>query len=583
MNIRKRFSTKQQLLHRLQEGVSFGDGEEYNPAEYQRYASRFTKDYKAKNYPNHDLVEEDESANSEGRARRFTAHNIEQDYWDIVETRSRDIAVEYGNDIDTNEFGSGFPLSERGRCVYGTTDPEKVKLPEPKFGTEDYYKETFWNLNNIPWAPDSVLRHVKVGINGINVPWMYYGSLFTTFCWHNEDNYLYSINYHHKGAPKQWYGVPGTKKDADGLEKVFKNYLSMKMRDVPDLLHHITTMFSPRLLQNANVPIYKLLQYEGEFVVTFPRAFHGGFSMGPNIGEAVNFASQDWIAHGSDANERYRSFARPTVFSHDRLTFTMAHHLSELKKYKNCKSLLQELERVVSEELQLRKKALSEGVRDVSDMIDLPSNRLDQLDEVSADYDDKRLCYACKHTCFFSAVACECSQSKVSCLRHSHYMCRCRTERRYLMIWSDEDELNATVKRVREYCSSIKPKDYEQPDGAISGLGGLPPVAPGVEKDLAEHKDDPIRLDPYETSIPKYQNNHDSHHENLTSHPSGSVNPHDLKHDLNAVSTDEDKGEDKDESENVVVNVDGVDDDDDDSVVEVVAVKRPSEVLNLED
>jgi histone demethylase JARID1 len=105
---------------------------------------------------------------------------------------------------------------------------------------------------------------------------MYYGSLFTTFCWHNEDNYLYSINYHHKGAPKQWYGVPGTQKDADGLEKVFKSYLSSKMRDIPDLLHHITTQFSPRLLQNANVPIYKLLQHEGEYVVTFPRAFHGG-------------------------------------------------------------------------------------------------------------------------------------------------------------------------------------------------------------------------------------------------------------------------------------------------------------------
>lgn len=80
----------------------------------------------------------------------------------------------------------------------------------------------------------------------------------------------------------------------------------MKMRDVPDLLHHITTMFSPRLLQQSDVPIYKLLQYPGEYVVTFPRAFHGGFSMGPNIGEAVNFATHDWIAYGSDANERYR-------------------------------------------------------------------------------------------------------------------------------------------------------------------------------------------------------------------------------------------------------------------------------------
>jgi JmjC domain, hydroxylase/C5HC2 zinc finger len=490
----------------LQEGVAFGDGEEYTPGEYNRMASAFSKDYKAKNYPEHELlmsvgVKED-ATNDDAKGRTYTAANLERDYWEIVETRNREIAVEYGNDVDTTEFGSGFPLSERGRSVYGTCNEEKVKLPEPKFGTKDYYKETWWNTNNIPWAPDSVLRHVKVGINGINVPWMYYGSLFTTFCWHNEDNYLYSINYHHTGAPKQWYGVPGTQKDAEGLEKVFKNYLSMKMRDVPDLLHHITTMFSPRLLQKAEVPIYKLLQHEREFVVTFPRAFHGGFSMGPNIGEAVNFATHDWIAHGSDANERYRSFARPAVFSHDRLTFTMAQHLGDQKSYKNCKLLLKELDRIVIEELQLRQRLIETGVRDVSDLIKLPKNRLDQLDEESADYDDKRLCHACKHVCFFSAVACECSQTKVSCLRHSHFMCRCCPERRYLMIWSTEDELQQTLKHVRDHCESLMPEDYdgvnERSEAVQSrNVGDLSALAVGVEQDLENHKAAPITTEPY--------------------------------------------------------------------------------------
>jgi len=523
MEVPKKFSTKLQYLHRIQEGVSFGDGEEYNPASYLRYASKFTKNYKNKEYPDHDLIVKQDIASKEEKEkkhddsgsgsgvtgdaaiddrRRFIPENLEQDYWDFVENRSREFGVEYGNDVNTDEFGSGFPLSERGRSVYGTLDKEKAKLPDPKFGTEDYYKETWWNLNNIPWTPDSVLRHVKVGINGINVPWMYYGALFTTFCWHNEDNYLYSINYHHKGAPKLWYGVPGNEKDASGLESVFKSYLSMKMRDVPDLLHHITTQFSPRLLQNAKVPICKLLQHEGEYIVTFPRAFHGGFSMGPNIGEAVNFATHDWISHGSDANERYRSFARPAVFSHDRLSFTMAHHLEEQKSYKNCMLLLQEVERVVNEELQLRKKLLSQGVRDVSDAIELPPNRLDQLDEDSADYDDKRLCHACKHICFFSAVACECSRSKVSCLRHSHYMCRCPFERRYLMVWSPESELTRTCERVRERCESLKQDIIEETDTAIheqkeEEFEPLPHIAVGVEKDFEDHKDDIIKIDPY--------------------------------------------------------------------------------------
>jgi len=395
---------------------------------------------------------------------------------------------------------------------------------------------------------------------------MYYGALFTTFCWHNEDNYLYSINYHHKGAPKQWYGVPGNQKDANGLEKVFKSYLSMKMRDVPDLLHHITTQFSPRLLQNAKVPICKLLQHEGEYVVTFPRAFHGGFSMGPNIGEAVNFATHDWIAHGSDANERYRSFARPAVFSHDRLTFTMAHHLEEQKSYKNCLLLLQEVGRVVNEELQLRKKLLAQGVRDVSDVIELPANRLDQLDEDSADYDDKRLCHACKHICFFSAVACECSRSKVSCLRHSHYMCRCPFERRYLMIWSQEDELTKTCERVRKRCESLKPDGTAEndeserisPDPKVETLEPLPPVAVGVKEDLEDHKNDIIRTDHY---IPS--------HRSSSANSKNRLSKNENLETSGVVTADEDRDEKNNKQKDVVV-LDGSDDSDDD--VEIIAV-----------
>jgi len=490
------------MLHRLQEGISFGDGEDYTATTYQEDASQRAKAWKAEHYPDHDfLFKHASSLNSGGKVdessrKTMTVQNLETDYWNIVETPNQELSVDYGNDVDTTTFGSGFPLSERGRSVMGSPDPEKADLPEPKFDDDDYYKETWWNLNNIPSAPDSVLGHVRVGINGINVPWMYHGCLFSTFCWHNEDNYLYSINYNHKGAPKQWYGIPGTNKDAEGLEKVFKRYLSMKMRDVPDLLHHITTMFSPRLLQNDEVPVYKVVQHAGEYVITFPMAFHGGFSLGPNVGEAVNFATHDWIAHGSAASERYRSFARPAVFSHDRLTFTMANHLKDQKSYRTCKLLLAELDRIVEEELRLRRELVSDGVRDVSEMVALPPNCLDQLDEESADYDDKRLCHGCKHVCFFSAVACECSQSKVSCLRHSHYMCRCAKDRRYLLIWSGEKEMTDTLESVRKHCQKLKTEadsDAEE-KSKEKEVQQIPVVAPGVNEDLEAHAGEDITL-----------------------------------------------------------------------------------------
>ena len=61
-----------------------------------------------------------------------------------------------------------------------------------------------WNLHNIPYVPGSMTRHLPDPITGINVPWLYLGMLFASFAWHNEDNYLYSINYMHWGAPKMW-------------------------------------------------------------------------------------------------------------------------------------------------------------------------------------------------------------------------------------------------------------------------------------------------------------------------------------------------------------------------------------------
>eukprot|EP00985_Skeletonema_marinoi_P019812 scaffold11489_cov78-Skeletonema_marinoi.AAC.4 len=597
----KKFQTKDQSIHRLQEGISFGDGTEYSVRGYQKMATAWSKKWKrrysASETPGADTEdgaekkETDVGAIGEGDLPSTTVsslevtstgpsitssssvphtdppvtssstvegsdlsktedkggnvannyemkmggdtqqetvimspENLERDYWDIVETQSHEVDVDYGNDIDTSEVGSGFPISQRGRSVNSPNfqKSDRDDLPEPEFGTEEYYRETFWNLNNIPNSKNSVLRHLKVGINGINVPWLYFGCLFSTFCWHNEDNYMYSINYHHKGAPKQWYGVPGTKQDADGVERVFKNYLSMKMRDVPDLLHHITTSFSPRILNQEGVRVCKLLQHAGEYIVTFPRAFHGGFSLGPNCGEAVNFALHDWIPHAVDANERYRTFARPSVFSHDRLVYTMAHWAKELRTKEICSALAQELRRLKNEELLLRAKLIKAGVRDVSNDVALPPNRLDQLDEESADYDDKRLCHSCKHICFFSAVCCECSESKVSCLRHSHYMCRCSINRKYLLVWTKEKEMNDTIAKVER-------RGEELGDSNLVSLVNDDLLEKYATKDKNHHKTYDVSVDPIcalEKEVPQLVSSATS---SIASARSSSASP-ELKH-----------------------------------------------------
>jgi hypothetical protein len=109
MEVPCKFSTKLQLLHRIQEGISFGDGDEYNPGSYQRYASNFTKHYKQREYPEHDLLtaaaqtgagaseSQWQDAEKTGPVkydrRRFIPENLEQDYWEVVENRSREVSM----------------------------------------------------------------------------------------------------------------------------------------------------------------------------------------------------------------------------------------------------------------------------------------------------------------------------------------------------------------------------------------------------------------------------------------------------------------------------------------------------------
>ncbi len=95
--------------------------------------------------------------------------------------------VDYGSDIDVTQIHrSGFPRDNI--------------TPNREFGpylTEDH---THWNLNHLPRMQGSVLSHIKETVAGVTDPMLYIGMLFSSFCWHTEDNYLYSINYMHKGS-----------------------------------------------------------------------------------------------------------------------------------------------------------------------------------------------------------------------------------------------------------------------------------------------------------------------------------------------------------------------------------------------
>ena len=66
------------------------------------------------------------------------------------------------------------------------------------------------------------------------------------------------MNYHHWGEPKRWYGVPAHAMQM--FEEAFRKALPGKFEKQPDLLFHLVTMLSPRILQSHGVPIYATYQ-----------------------------------------------------------------------------------------------------------------------------------------------------------------------------------------------------------------------------------------------------------------------------------------------------------------------------------
>lgn len=79
------------------------------------------------------------------------------------------------------------------------------------------------------------------------------------------------------------------------------------------------TQFSPSVLKQEGISVFRCVQNEGEFVLTFPGAYHSGFNCGFNCAEAVNLAPIDWFPHGQNAVKQYRKERRMTTISHDKL------------------------------------------------------------------------------------------------------------------------------------------------------------------------------------------------------------------------------------------------------------------------
>ncbi|EXJ76492.1 histone demethylase JARID1 [Cladophialophora psammophila CBS 110553] len=370
----------------------FEEGSIYSLKQFQEKANNFKDHYFSARMPF------DPVSNTQ---RKPTEDDVEREFWRLVEDITESVEVEYGADIHSTTHGSGFPTVEKNPL--------------------DPYSKDPWNLNVMPFLEESLFRHIKGDISGMTVPWLYVGMCFSTFCWHNEDHYAYSANYQHFGATKTWYGIPG--KDAYRFEDAMRKAVPELFETQPDLLFQLVTILPPHQLRKAGVEVYALDQRAGQFVITFPQAYHAGFNHGFNFNEAVNFAPADWEPFGEAGVQRLQEFRRQPCFSHDELLFTAAASDGTIR---TAKWLGPALERTRARELAerqgfvaLHKRHFPHDDCTFDTLTPEPTEScglIIKVENVELEEDEYQCCY-CKAFSYLSQFRCHRS-GKVTCLLH---------------------------------------------------------------------------------------------------------------------------------------------------------------------
>ena len=84
------------------------------------------------------------------------------------------------------------------------------------------------------------------------------------------------INY--AGAEKSWYAIPSESRQR--FESTAAAYFTEEERKCKEYLRHKTFILAPGRLKEGALPYTMAVQKAGEFIITFPGAYHAGFNHG---------------------------------------------------------------------------------------------------------------------------------------------------------------------------------------------------------------------------------------------------------------------------------------------------------------
>ena len=157
--------------------------------------------------------------------------------------------------------------------------------------------------------------------------------------------------------------------------------------------------------------MFQLLQKPGEFVVTWPRAYHAGFSHGHNVGEAVN--RHRGVGHRRPIRRRGVRAGRgeaDAVFSHDRMVMDTARDFARRLNTLSGESggvvlapWIRAVANTLRDELAVILREQEEGQR----MLRTRGVRIERVEGADAAVvDDEVCCASCKSMPHLATVRC---------------------------------------------------------------------------------------------------------------------------------------------------------------------------------
>lgn len=172
-----------------------------------------------------------------------------------------------------------------------------------------------------------------------------------------------------------------------------------------------------------------MYQEQGDLILTFPGAYHGGFSPNYNICEAVNMASAECIEHAKkhiQMNSR-EGFPRKSCFSLEWMILESTRNIERLHFSQAGRSkLLAHYKEMVDQEIDRRK-----SVRYRIDKEVLFQGKKIKFFELQ--------CSICRYYCYLSCIGCDSCQT-ITCLTCSH-QCGCSAGKKLLLVRHTENEL----------------------------------------------------------------------------------------------------------------------------------------------